>query len=152
MADDASPVFQATYSDFKNIKTRKVVQFIFEVPSENADRAMAILGGVSKADKEVWVAIARLDPRRAQQQNPAKADEPEKEDLTRQAAIFCGDTMFQAYLRSLGHPTVKDSETAAAIVREMCGIESRRELNTDDDAARAWRIIVGQFKLWKVTP
>lgn len=58
MTDEAA--FQATYSDVKFIKTRQVVQFIFEVPIEDATRAMEMLGGMPNPAAEVWCGIARL--------------------------------------------------------------------------------------------
>lgn len=55
--------FSATYSDLKLIKTRKVVQFVFEVPLEAAGHAMNVLGGMPSPMAETWFAIARLTPK-----------------------------------------------------------------------------------------
>jgi hypothetical protein len=52
--------FSATYSDLRLVKTRKVVQFVFEVPLEAAGHAMNVLGGMPSPMKEEWFAIARL--------------------------------------------------------------------------------------------
>lgn len=52
--------FSATYSDLKLIKTRKVVQFIFEVPLEAAGHAYNVLGGMPSPMDEKWFAIARM--------------------------------------------------------------------------------------------
>ena len=51
---------QATYVDLKFIKTRKCAQMILEVPIEQGDEVVRMFG-TPKPDKEVWVAVARLD-------------------------------------------------------------------------------------------
>lgn len=58
---DKPAAFSATYSDLKLIKTRKVVQFVFEVPLEAAEHAMNVLGGMPSPMTENWFAIARLE-------------------------------------------------------------------------------------------
>src|SRR5690348_1035465 len=52
--------FQATYSDWKVVKGRKVVQVVFELPLETADAAYQALGGMPIPANEVWCGIARL--------------------------------------------------------------------------------------------
>ena len=52
--------FQATYSDFKLVKTRKVVQIVLEVPLEAAGHAYNVLGGMPTFGNEQWFAVARL--------------------------------------------------------------------------------------------
>lgn len=58
---DNTAAFSATYSDLKLIKTRSVVQFVFEVPLEAAGHAMNVLGGMPSPMAETWFAIARLE-------------------------------------------------------------------------------------------
>src|ERR1043165_3840449 len=53
--------FQATYSDVKLIKSRKVVQIVFEIPLEGWDAASLALGGMPNPAAEVWCGIARLE-------------------------------------------------------------------------------------------
>jgi hypothetical protein len=62
MTDDTPSALQATYSDLKIIKTRDSFQIIFEMPLAEFNSAMAVLGGAPRPDREVWVAIARLNP------------------------------------------------------------------------------------------
>ena len=52
------PAIRATYSDVKLVKTRKVFQLIFEVPIEDADNALRVLGGLPRPAAERWVGIA----------------------------------------------------------------------------------------------
>lgn len=58
--------FSASYSDWKVIKTRRVVQLVFEVPLEAADHAYNVLDGMPSFGSEQWFAIARM-------QQPEKA-------------------------------------------------------------------------------
>lgn len=50
----------ATFSDFRIVKTRKLAQFVFEVPIEDADKALAALGGLPRSDGERWCGIALI--------------------------------------------------------------------------------------------
>jgi hypothetical protein len=56
---DNAAAFQATYSNWRVIRGRGVVQIVLELPIENADAAYNALGGMPTAD-EVWVGVARL--------------------------------------------------------------------------------------------
>lgn len=53
--------FSASYSDWRIVKGRKVVQIIFEVPIEAAGHAYNVLGGMPNFGSEDWFAIARLN-------------------------------------------------------------------------------------------
>jgi hypothetical protein len=52
--------FKAEFTDLKTVRTRSVAQLVFELPIEQVDAALAILGGVPKPGNAVWVGIARL--------------------------------------------------------------------------------------------
>lgn len=55
-------VFRAEYKKLIQVGTRSTYQIVLEVPEEQTDDALAILGGVPKSGKQVWVAVARLTP------------------------------------------------------------------------------------------
>lgn len=57
----APSVFGAAYSDWKIIRTRGVIQIVFEVPIEQEGAAYAALGGMPKQDRSDWFAIARMN-------------------------------------------------------------------------------------------
>jgi hypothetical protein len=46
MTTDQPAATQGTFSDFRLIKGRKVCQIVIEVPIEQADQALAALGGL----------------------------------------------------------------------------------------------------------
>jgi hypothetical protein len=105
-----SSIIQATYSDLKVVKTRKVAQLIFEIPLEQFNEAMAVLGGAPLPDSEVWVAIARLNDHATAQptaetgpsrfsdkpaQDPSRPNKPEKPDKPRPEANQPHKTWFE---------------------------------------------------------
>lgn len=53
--------FQGTYSMWRVVRGRSVVQITIEVPIEGADVAYNALGGMPAPGEEIWVAVARLD-------------------------------------------------------------------------------------------
>ena len=53
-------VFTASYSDWRVVKGRKVVQIILEVPLEAAGHAYNVLGGMPNFGSEKWFAVARM--------------------------------------------------------------------------------------------
>jgi hypothetical protein len=129
---------QGTFADFRLIKGRKVCQIVIEVPIEQADQALAALGGLPQPATEAWVAIARLETRT--RVVPIK---PDNTKLSLEAALRCREPIFQRYLN------VSDENEAAEVVRKACGISSRAGLNTDPEAARRWRTLDGLFLAWK---
>jgi hypothetical protein len=135
-------VTQGTFADFRLIKGRKTAQIIIEVPIEQADQALAALGGLPQPATEAWVAIARLETK--ERVVPLKSDTK----LSLEAVWRCRDPLFQRYLRTIGYEASNEDEAATA-VRISCGISSRSGLNTDPDAARHWRSLDSQFLAWK---
>lgn len=53
--------FRATFSSIRHVQGRKCYQLVMEVPQEQIDEALAVLGGMPKSDDPVWCAIARLN-------------------------------------------------------------------------------------------
>src|SRR4051794_33660425 len=109
--DDKAAVTQGTFSDFRLIKGRKCAQIVIEVPIEQADQALAALGGLPQPATEAWVAIARLETKA--RVVPIK---PANTKLSLEAALRCREPIFQRYLN------VSDENEAADAVRMACGI------------------------------
>lgn len=148
--------FSATYSDFRLVKGRKVVQFVFEVPLEQADAALEILGGVPKIGEETWVGVAPLklsvarssEAERAAHNGEVAGSTPAGPTKQRtpwhelrpstQAALACRDVAFQKWLGVKDDDPIKKEESAAWAVRSMCGVKSRSELDNSTEAARRW--------------
>lgn len=134
---------KATFADFRVVKTRAVAQLIFECPLEQADAALATLGGLPQASKERWCGIARLDVK-AIQESPEMKKTGKRFDelpLSSQCAIRCTDHDF---IKWLGH---HDAANTTAFIRMELGIDSRSELNTNEDAAKKWRDIDANYEM-----
>lgn len=73
-----------------------------------------------------------------------------QQPLARRAGILCNDVAFQKFaaMRS-GFPGQQFSNTAAAeYLRTICGIQSRRNLDTDPIAARHFAALHTEFDAW----
>lgn len=74
-------------------------------------------------------------------------------NLAAEASIKCTEPAFQKYLTER-HATgddgnLSDSASAAAVLRRALGIGSRKDLNTDPDAAARWRVLRADFGEWR---
>lgn len=163
--DGGPAAFQATYSDWRLVRSRKVVQVVLELPIEDADSAYAVLGGMPNPGSEIWVGVARLDPKggdthsaelRHNNTPPASVSSPPKparahrswHDMTpaAQAGVLCGDMSFQKFLG------VTNPAYAALEVRNRCHITSRADLNRNIDAATIWRGLVSDYRAFMREP
>lgn len=167
--------FQATYAEWKVIKTRACVQLVFEIPIEQADAAYQVLGGMPIAAKEVWCGIARLEQpvsrpvSQAEKQpgseigpqpSPVRVDKP-KRSIAQRAGMLCNDTLFHAFLRERftnewhdslaqsGGPAAVVSQVAAQVVRKVCNVASRRDIN---EANTEWHALQLAYELWVSVP
>lgn len=110
-----------TFADFRLVKGRKQAQFVFEVPIEQADAALRMLGGLPNTEDSRWVAVARM-----QSPAPEPAKEPRRWGSlpgAQQAGIRIEDRQFQDWLG------VTSSTEADAEIKARCGIVSKTELN-----------------------
>ena len=168
----AHRIFRAGYSEWRLIKTRGVIQVVFEVPLAQSDEAYQALGGMPNPAEERWFAIAALDPKRPVDAIPVVLDNaepapaavreavgaldpaasrprkpvaPEKR-LAQQAGIACADPLFRKFIGV-------ESELAAAIhVRELCGVGSRSEIVPRTAPGLMWADTYSRFVAWRDWP
>lgn len=73
-------------------------------------------------------------------------------NLAAEASMKCGEPAFQAYLKerhaSDDDGDLADSAAAAAVLRRALAIGSRKDLNTDPEAASRWRDMRADFQAW----
>lgn len=160
--------FQATYADWKLIKTRQCVQIVFEVDLSKADEVYGVMGGMPDASKERWFAIARINLAGSSTTAPASegadgADAESQESASaprswhsmspaQQAGILCGDDNFRTFLRTeLQFPAFEEDE-AAFWVRQVCGVASRASIGKSEASEAKWRELVSQYRDWNRTP
>lgn len=169
------PAIQATFSDFKLIKSRSVVQLVLELPIEAADAALASLGGIPQPGAERWVAVAPLllEPIAMKPLSEGKVAEAkaavkalattEGERARVRAVMLCKDERFQEWIIGEGfavfgnrrhgaerhgtRPYRSDTEAwAAGLIRSGCRIASRSELATNAEACQQFRRIEEAYK------
>jgi len=155
--------FRATYSDWKLIKTRGVVQVVMEIPLADADAAYDVLGGMPVHGKERWFGIAALKstaeedraaPRQASSPSTptggAKRMDWREVQPAAQAGIRSNEPEFWAFLREvMTYPDVRDADTAAIAIRHICRVNSRAEFSTDHRKRVLWHQLDSQFQAWK---
>lgn len=153
--------FQATFSDFRLVRSRKVCQFVLECPIESADAALEALGGLPRPDKEAWVAVARIDQKAVSQSTkgeevysipPGGSVEIKPRHrkfnelpMVTQAAMLSEDKKFTRFLTETRGPLVDDP---ADIVRAYCGVQSRAEILPGTKAGNRWALMLSAYEAW----
>ena len=66
-----------------------------------------------------------------------------------QCAIKCGEPAFKKFLKERHGLGTATNDATAAKIRELCGLASRRQLNTDPEKAEIWRRLLREFDAWK---
>jgi hypothetical protein len=149
MTDEPAAI-QASFADFRLIRSRKACQLIFEVPIEGANAALAALGGIPQPHAESWVGIARLNGVTKPEPEPKGKQKWEDLKLSMQAGMRCEEPAFWKFLTE-SYPTywqVNGEEQAADLVRLLCKVDSRRELNLDPEATAKWRDLDRSYQAW----
>jgi hypothetical protein len=143
--------FQATYSDFKLVRTRKVVQIVLEVPVEQSNAVLDVLGGMPDPAKESWVAVARLQQPQPDRQPRPAGERRDWRDLPpqQQAGIRCDEPAFVSFLKEQYANEWHEATDAADCVRLICGVNSRADLATNNKARVIWHQLDGHFVGWK---
>jgi hypothetical protein len=149
--------FKASFSDWKLIRGRKVVQIVLEVPLEAADEAYNVLGGMPNPASEIWCAVARLNPERKEDKPQPAAPARAKRDwdelsYPQQSGILCNESAFWKFLDEVEGLSTSGPETAAEAIRELCGILSRSELGTNQKAGKIWSRLVSSYRVWQQHP
>jgi hypothetical protein len=158
---------RAAFADFKLVRTRGVAQLVMEVPIEEADAALALLGGVPKAAAEKWVGIAPLlESDGDRETSPEKPEPPARpggrpapsdgERIRTRAVLLCKDAGFQKWVRKdpyfrtfinqNGEPMPITGGAVVNYLRVKCGIASRAELATNLEAQRKFLDLEAQFR------
>lgn len=149
--------FQATYSDLRFIRTRKVVQVVLEAPIEQAAAIAAALGYPDPA-QETWVAVARLNTDVARQlaardgyviepapEKPIERRKFETFPIGQQAAMRCQEPVFRAFLQETFDLRAMPSEEGAAdILRDHFRVLSRSDI-----PAELWAAFDRHYLAWK---
>lgn len=129
--------FAATFVGLQPIAGRKVYKLVFEIATEQATKAVEILGGLPDPANPVWAGIARMESPKSK---PVK-----RERLTSErAAMLCGNPEFGRFLGNASGYPVGEYDTAN-VLRARLSISSRRELDTDPEARKRFEILENEF-------
>lgn len=144
--------FRAAYSDWRLVKTRQVVQIVFEVPLADADAAYDVVGGMPNPANETWFGIAPLKATAIATSVVAQLEKPKRDwqavPKPQQAGIRINEATFAAYLREEHAHDWRESGEADACIKFMCGIHSKRDLATDQRAGALWFQIDSGYQAW----
>jgi hypothetical protein len=131
---------EADFATWRPVQGRKVLQLVFEVPIEQTQHVLDMLG-IPQPGASKWCAIALMAPKaegQAEGGSPKKAWTEYKP--SQQAAILCSDSDFQRYFNAV------DEKQAAARVRVHFKVESRSELDTPE-MKPLWDEFVALYRL-----
>lgn len=130
----APRVLRARYADWRPVKGRKVLQIVLEVPLEQQEEALTMLGA-PLPDRDLWVALALLS-------DEHNADAFKGGKNAQRAGILCNEGAFQRWAGA------RCPDTAAAFIRRRCSVDSRKMLDHDEDAGRAFLSMITDYENW----
>lgn len=144
---------KAEFTDYRPIKTRKVLQLVFEVPAEQQAEIFEVLG-YPIMGSSTWCGIARLVAGAGAPTVPEKAVEPAKVEKTEtkrssRAYLMCKDYDFVTWmLPGQSFSSVADAwDKADRALKDRLGIKSKSELDTDPEAAARFDALRTDFEL-----
>lgn len=166
---NAAACFRAAYADFKLIKTRGVVSISFELPVEQAQAALDVLGGMPVAATEVWCAVARLGSEKEVMppatSKPTTETPPRQKEtaggakqafrdmrLPNQAGMLCAEVPFQRFLAETQRHDIASTDDAADYVRRYCGVASRSDIRPRCPSGDRWTRLVEEYRAWMHAP
>lgn len=133
---------QGDYVDLRFVKGRKVCQVVIELPIE-AGASFVAAFGTPNPSNGVPVALARIDPNAKPERKGGK--------LAQKAGILCSEGAFRRYLAEIGEYDgirMLDLDMAADELRNICGVESRADLDHNEEAARKFKDLEASYKAW----
>lgn len=133
MSSHAPAAFEGSYSDWRIVKGRKVVQIVIEVPLENADHAYQVLGGMPNNGAEAWLAVARLAGK-------SRLPAPVQNSVAQQAAMRCDQPKFKEFLvfkNEFG------SDSAREWLHQYFNVTSRNQIGPKE-----WEQFENEYQLW----
>ena len=134
-------VIKGTYSDFKLIKTRNVVQMIIEVPIEQANQITTKFG-MPQPNEEKWVAVALIKTESVPINNDASR-------AIQQAGVLGQDVAFGTWLSQTRNDVSVTPSNIASIqqaIRVICGVTSRADFKNNDKALETWKKLYSAYQ------
>lgn len=138
---------KATFHTARPVPSRGVVSFVFDVPTEEASAALALLGGFPTGGTSVWVGIAPLKPEATVKPDAREryAKLTEGEQAVARASLLVDDREFITWAQAFARSTMS-REGLVMWLRKQCGVQSRKEFATDPDALARFLDLEARFK------
>lgn len=140
--------------DAKNIAVHKTLRLSIDVPVERAQDVLAAFGWPTMASP-VPVALARILPESERKKEP-QPDKPKRNwnELSRaqQAGIACNEKGFWTFLGERHATYVNGADDAADIVRKLCDVGSRSQIDGNEKAVARWDRLHSEYHLWLRAP
>lgn len=76
---------------------------------------------------------------------PTVEDKPKDGKNAKSAAMLCGESLFLKWL------DVESKDEAVEMLRNICSVQSRAELDNNITAAAAFNDMKSNFEAWKIT-
>lgn len=145
--------FLGTYVDLKFLSGLKVARVTLEIPIERSQEFIGMFGTPNKADP-AWCALARIDvaalnapsvPEKSVE--PAKVEKagPKRSNLA--AVLVKENEAFQRWIIPSYIMTSNPVMEADRRLKEVLGIQSKRDLDTDPEAAARFDALRTDFEL-----
>ena len=134
-------IVQGCYADFKLIKTRGVIQMVIEIPVGPAADAFMDTFGLPNPNEEMWVAVAALN-------KTAVVKNEDAINAIRLAGMLCNNHRFGQWLvdeRGFSEINPKNAESVAVALREIVGVSSRKDFDTNSEAIIAFNRLKSEF-------
>jgi hypothetical protein len=139
-------VIKAVFADYRRIKSRKVMQLVFEVPLETWPADYKVLGE-PEIETSQWFAIAKM----AGMAEPAPTPDEIGSKLVANAAMMIQEPSFHQFLRERHNVVVRNNMDADHAIKALLGIASKREIGIDPAASEKWRDLRASYEAWKLT-
>lgn len=167
-----SEAFEAKKHAYRQTQDGIVVSFVVHPNDLPKALALASLGtrymvGVEEIGDDEKPKDNRAAKREASEDAPRETVKERREfktlSLAQQSGIRCHDDRFQGFLSERRPQVWKDfcesaavegatlADVASAVVKELCGIQSRSQLGRGTDADQIWRELCTEFDAWETT-
>lgn len=140
----------------RSAKEGMIYKFEAEITEEDWDqlRNADLTGSLFEANLECIEVGQRKEEKKEEKKEDRKVGGP----LSKSAAQLCEVEKFQEFLRETYRDSWKwhrpnapdDSGAAARIVREICDVQSRAEIDHDPEASKRFHQLVGEYRKWIV--
>lgn len=125
----------------------KIVLQLADAADLEAFKAMTVRKGKVAGQR---LAVVMVEIGDDEQPVPQREAKPQPGMLCIMACTFCADLRFQDWADSLGDTRIEDEEDAKDFLLRECGVESRKELDTNKIASTRFHTLIREpYMKWR---